>query len=558
MAPQKNEIQAILPWNNSELEALLKDLIAHGSEASKADFKAEIEMNTQEQKAELLKDISAIANTYDVNYADYGFLIYGVKAKTIVGITLTEQDTDKFQNQIEQLLKSYISPMPQVYVTSFETEAGQKWGAIVMPPRNNKPYMFFKEMQCREPKHTRRKGEWFVRRGSTTDLGLPEDLAVITQKQTDLLLEPLRESVRSLQSRVGKTEEQYNSALFKLVERAVLALPANANQESAAQEELGADISEALGMDLPSRLKQKLRTPKDAITEDIIAEAKVIRDFLDGPDTGLPWAPQLNNAVGNKKIIDDLEEKTRPLQLSIATILLNDNKGTYTVALLRAIKMLAKTTEVPNGISYNKIGEAIRYYPLGIIIYTIFACGVAAGRGEILKQVLETPLKIQRRKEASHITNTFFSWYEAKALFNDAFAQRACDPIAQRIRQVIIDHVGEMVTEPTESEYFFGGEFLLALANIDVGMTEGASAENRVPGPGLYLYMNEAQDAISGILIEHPDWLDKLYSHPLSEILDMFDLNAHKMASTGCFASGIIGLKTRDSYDESLKRKAKK
>ena len=166
--------------------------------------------------------------------------------------------------------------------------------------------MFFKDLSCRDPRYTRRKGEWFVRRGSTIDPGLPEDLAVIVQRQTDLLLEPLRESIRSIQSRVGKTEEQYNSALFKLVERAVSALSQTTDRKSEVSEEISVDIGEALGTDLPTRLKQKLRTPKDAIAEDLIAEAKAVRDFLDGPATGLPWAPQLNNAVGNKKIIDPL------------------------------------------------------------------------------------------------------------------------------------------------------------------------------------------------------------------------------------------------------------
>src|SRR5216683_8450280 len=90
--------QEILPWSSAELEKLLRELIAHGTEAAKVDFKAEIEIGTPEQKAELLKDITAIANTYDESYGDHGFLIYGVKAKVITGVTATETDTDKLQN----------------------------------------------------------------------------------------------------------------------------------------------------------------------------------------------------------------------------------------------------------------------------------------------------------------------------------------------------------------------------------------------------------------------------------------------------------------------------
>ena len=561
---KKKATQEILPWNNGELETLLRGVISHGTEVAKIDFKTEIETITNEQKADLLKDIIAIANTFDNSYEDHGFIIYGVKAKAITGITTTESDTDKFQNHIEQLLKTYISPMPQIYVLGFETTDGKKWGVIVIPPRNSKPHMFFKDLFCTDHSRSRKKGEWFVRRGSTTDPGLPEDLALITQKQTELLLEPLRESIRSLQSRVAKTEDQYNSALFKLVERAVSTIPERAERTPEQLRDLeinvsdSIDVGESLGMDLPTRIKHRLRTPKNAIAEDLISEAKGLREYLDGAETGLLWAPQLKNPEGNKKIITDLEEKTQALQLSIAAIMLNDSKGEYTDALLRSIKILAKATEVPIGVQYNRIGEALRYYPLALILYTIFICGVAANRGGVLRQVLEIPIKHHRRNGASAITDVYFFYYEARALFNDAYEQRWCEPVAQRIRQVLSDKVGEMITEFSEPEYFFRGEFVLALTNIDKCMSGGEDAERRVPLGGLYLYMHEAHDPIAEFILENPEWFGKFYSHPLNEILDMFDRNAHKMAGSGCIAIGMHGLKTADHYQESLKRKAKK
>lgn len=552
---KKKLTQEILPWTNEELESILKEVIAHGSEMAKIDFKAEIETGTPEQKAELLKDITAIANTYDDNYEDHGFIIYGVKTKTIAGITTTEQDTDKFQNHIEQLLKTYISPMPQIYVTGFETDDGKKWGAIVIPPRNTKPHMFFKDFSCQNPARTRKKGEWFVRHGSTTDAGLPEDLAIITHKQMEATLEPIRESVRTLQSRVSKTEEQYNSALFKLVERAVSAIPQVPDQGTEKSEEVKADIGEVLGIDLPSRLKQRLRTPKDAITEDLINEAKIIREYLDGAATGLPWAPQLNSADENKKIIEDLEEITRSFQISVATIMLSDSKGVYTDGLLRALKVLAKVTDVPSGAQYNRIGESLRYYPLLLILYTIFTCGVAANRGDVLRHVLDMRLKYQRRKETLSIAYVYFLSYEAKAFFNDAFTQRWCEPIAQRIRQVLSDRVLEMVTDFTEPEFFFKGEFVFALKHIDDTMTDGEAVEHRTPLGGAYLFFYEAHDPITSLVTENPEWFAKLYDHPLNEILDMFDRNANKMAGSGCIAIGMHGVKTVDAHNEALKKK---
>jgi hypothetical protein len=545
-------MQTILPWDNEELQTLLQDLIAHGTEAAKIDFKTEIETATAEQKAELLKDITAIANSFDTNYADHGMLIYGVKGKAIIGITQTESDTDKLQSHIEEILKTYISPMPQIYVVAFSIATGERWGAIIIPPRNSKPHMFFKDLQCADQKRSRKKGEWFVRRGSTTDRGLPEDLAIITQRQTELLLEPLRESVKNLQLRIAKVEEQYNAALFKLVERAVSVLPAVDIQRSEAREELGAEIEDALSMDLPSRLRQKLRTQKDALAETLIVEAKTLRNFLERASTELSWAPKLNDAVGGRKIIETLEEKTRPLQLSLATIILNDRNETYTDALLRAVKILSKTIEVPTGTTYNSMGEGVRYYPLALLLYTIFVCGVAVRRGDLLKKVLAIPLRRSGRRQTEHILDLFYRWRGAGALFNDAFSQRWCEPMAERIRQVINDRIGEMFGEFSEPELFFRGEFVLALTPIDHSITIGSAGGEPTPLPGLYLYIEEAYEVIEEFLVERPDWLAKFYNSPMDEILRIFDRNASKAIAPNCIAIGLHGLRTADFYRQSL------
>lgn len=550
--------QQLLPWTNGELESLLRELISHGSEVSKIDFKLELEIKTAEQKAELLKDITAIANTYDDhNYNDYGFIIYGVQSKTIVGVSSTETNADKLQNTIEQILKTYISQMPQVYVTSFVTTDGKNWGAIVIPPRNTKPHMFFKDLACAaNPTKTRKRGEWFIRRGSTTDPGFPEDLALITQKQFELRLDPLRESIKSLQVRLGKTEEQYNSALFKLVERALKSLPEVKNLDK--DDDITTDLGEAFGMDLPSRLKQKLRTPKNAIAEDLIAEVKLITDYIGGINANLPWTPQLNDPESNKKIITELENIVRTFQISVATIVLKDEKDLYTDALLKSIKLLAREIEIPSGTQYNRIGEALRYYPLCIILYTIFVCGVSTNRGSLLRKVLDIPIKHRDRNILVPITDVYFYTYEVKSLINDAFSQRWCEPIANRVRQLISDNVGDMLTEFSELEYFFKGEFVLVLANIEKCMSRGEGADHRVPLGGLYLYLHEAYDPITDLIQELPDWLTKFYKYPLNEILDMFDRNSHKMCERGCFSTGLRGIKTVDIYQETLRKRAPK
>jgi hypothetical protein len=559
MYMDEKTVETILPWSLRDLESMLRELIALGSEIPKADFKTEIELGNAEKNAELLKDITAIANTYDDHYADHGFLIYGAKPKAITGAKCTETNTDTLQGNIEQLLRENISPMVQIHVFGFEEKNGDKWGVIVIPPRSFKPYMFFKEIQCQQDRaRTRKKGDWFVRKGSTTVHGLPEDLALINQRQTELLLEPMRDSIRNLQQRVAKTEEQYGNAIFKLVAQAVSTATPTPYQGLVELEERNAEIGIALGLDLPTRLKKKLRTPQDALEDDLVTEAKNLQIFLESSNTDISWTPQPNNPEENKKIIETIEEKTRELQVSVAIIVLNDDKRVYEEALLRALRILVKHVYPPNGTPFNRLGEAVRYYSIGIILYTIFVCGVYANRGDLLRKILSIPLRHKERAVTSDITEIFFSWYEIRVLINDTLAQKRCEPILDRVRETISSNIGEMLSERSESEYYFPGEFVLALTRIDREMTEGGDVERRMPFSGLYLYMHEARDVIAAFLIEAPDWFGTLYNHPITEILDMFDRNAHKTESPGCIATGMRGMKTRELYDQGVRRKAQK
>ena len=261
----------------------MKELISHGTELAKVEFKRDIGTGTPEQKAEPLKDIDALANTYDEgHYNDFGFLIYGVHSKTIVGAAGLSSDPDKFQNHIERLLKSYIFPMVPIYAMGFTEAGGEKWGAIVIPPRHEKPYMFFRDLPCADPKLFKRRGDWFVRRGATTDRGGPEDLSTISRRQMRQIVEPLHERIQNLQLRTTRIEDQYNSALFGLVTKVFRALTPSGSQGATLLEEEGPEnatvrpqlnaavetvIASVPSFNIPARLKRQLRGADDALSQ---------------------------------------------------------------------------------------------------------------------------------------------------------------------------------------------------------------------------------------------------------------------------------------------------
>lgn len=547
----------LLPWLTDELKELLRNFVALGTETSKADCKLELTLDTADKKADFLTDVTSVANSFDdTNFGDHGFLIYGARAGTIVGAPTSTPAADKLQNQAEQLLKEYISPMPQVYVVEFAEPDGKRWGAVVIPPRGEKPYMFVKDLQCKDPRRTRTRGQWFVRRGATTDRGLPEDLARITQRQMSALLEPLKESLRSVQSRIGNVEEQYNSALFGLlVERSGSGSPANA--AALPSSPIAEATEKALGMDLASRLKLRLRTPTDRLSEDVLEEARKLAEYISGASTGLPWAPQPSNTAGNKATIDELEEKTLPLLLAVATIVLNDEKGQYTSTLLAALKLLAKAPVVPGGVSYNRLGEGLRHYPLGLILYAVATVGVAANRGALLHDILTLPIKYPRVARISRITETYRYWYSAKELFNDAYEQRWCSPLNMRARQILADHIGEMLAGLSEPEYFFPGEFVLMLSRIDTDMSDERDPQHQIPWPGLYLYHHESVEPIIEFLSDSPAWFEKIYQHKLSDILHRFRDNAGKAAPEDCWGHRLDFVDVVKVFEEGHARKAK-
>lgn len=546
-------LQELLPWANRELQLILEDLISHGTELAKIDFKRDLDIATTEQKSELLKDLIAIANTYDENYQDYGFLVYGVQGTTIVGVQGSAGDTDKLQNQIEQLLKTYIAPMLTIYALGFTSADGTSWGAIVIPPRDNKPHMFFRDLESRDPKQFRRRGEWFVRRGATTERGGPEDLMLIVHRQTAALLEPLHESIRNLQSRASIAEERYNTALFKLVAQ-------SANVAAGGMSALEADAPGAVQVsaaDLPARLRYALRRPIDALGDELVSEARALHEYLAGSQSGLAWLPQANDSDDSRRIVESIEAAATPLQVSIATAILNDRDNVLSEKIVRSIAMVARAPEAPIGTSFNRIGEALRYYPLGLLLYTSFVCGVAANRGDLLQRILSIPLKFSRSRTTSQITDVFSCWYDARELFNSAIGVRKCEPMVERARQTLADRVGEMVPTATEAEYFFAGEFALALTGIDRAIVSELPDEMQTPLPGLYLYSHEASDVIAGFLGERSDWLESFYASPLMQILQSFERNAGRATARDCWGRAMIGFKPTAIYEEALARRAR-
>ena len=155
-----------LPWDRSQLEALARQLVERG-EGPKVDLKAMLDLSGAAAHGELLKDISAMANTYDAAHRNYGFIIVGASSSAVTFAQFS-QTTDQLQATIDDLVKKHIEPFVRSHVLLFGHDQ-EAWGVIVIPPTRQAPHVFVHDI------HKRSRGDIYVRRGTTTDKAGPAD-----------------------------------------------------------------------------------------------------------------------------------------------------------------------------------------------------------------------------------------------------------------------------------------------------------------------------------------------------------------------------------------------
>lgn len=142
----------------------LKKLI-QSPESPKLDFKAELHLDFEMQKRELVKDVSAMANSK----GGRGYIIYGIADKTreIIGIDPTLQhDTEE---RIQQILCNRVDPPVPVRFEMISID-GKFIGVLTI----------FKSGQ--QPHQVRQSGSFYIRRGSTTDIARRREVADMLQE----------------------------------------------------------------------------------------------------------------------------------------------------------------------------------------------------------------------------------------------------------------------------------------------------------------------------------------------------------------------------------------
>ena len=170
----------------------LKQLLSK-EEGEKLDFKAELKLNTEGEKKELVKDVTAIANSR----GGRGYIIYGVEDKTkhIIGIN----SSDFQEEQIQQII--YNRTDPPVPVNVDLVQINEKTVAVLTIFRSR-----------HAPHQMIQTGAFYVRRGSTTDFARRAELASMMQENGLLSFETVLIKNASLEDLdFGRINQYFNS-----------------------------------------------------------------------------------------------------------------------------------------------------------------------------------------------------------------------------------------------------------------------------------------------------------------------------------------------------------
>jgi len=149
------------------------EMAAKGEEDYWLDFKAKFDFDSDKHRAELVKDISALANTVDTT----GYLIIGVdcsgETTNYPGFNETYDDA-----KLQQIVNTRLNKPVSFSYDRFEYD-GNTYGCFAVPYSDVKPHQISKNVDIKENGEKKRilsEGQVFIREGSSTRFAKIEEI----------------------------------------------------------------------------------------------------------------------------------------------------------------------------------------------------------------------------------------------------------------------------------------------------------------------------------------------------------------------------------------------
>lgn len=508
-----------LPWDRRTLEERVRRMVSDQVETPKIDAKRSLDLSTKAAKVELVKDISAMANTDDGNHHDdHGFIIFGAEAGAIVGgvALLGAGKVDNTSASISQLIDQYLGPTPRIHLIGFMDDPTGPWGVLVIPPSGDQPHIFIKASDG--PK----VGDWLVRINDTTSRATPADYVRVLSKATSRAVGPFERKLQELESRLAEVERWPAGVQVVAPGSATRAAAPTPVQAPAAQSTV-------------ERLRAKLAGPEAQLDDAIVQDALSLSNHL---ESDLPWAIHRITRADATNLLDQIESMTQPVARSFATIARYDQTGRHLDGLERAARLLARIPRPGPSTESTDSGVYIRAYPFVLCLYSALATAIRGSNPAPMATLLGVPARIDAHtSEARRAIWMPRVLYWAGDIFQAALPgqKRHFIPCANRLMARTTDWTAELLLGDSPRETYFVTEFLITLLSI------GGAHPTDFPIPGLYLYAGEACEPIRRFLVGRPDWLQPLFPEGLRETLAKFDASAHQMLDRHAFhAPGFL------------------
>lgn len=170
-------------------------LIEYGEEDDRVDYKRNLDINCEKEWLNLVKDISAFANTRG------GYLVFGVADddKSLVGLPKNIENILKDANNIHSKINSYLDPELTAIRSKSFREKGKYFVVIFVPQSFNLTHIIKNDgviyKQSNKPKMILKKGTFYVRRSSSNHLGDSRDLDDIVERRIDQFRDSLIDKI---------------------------------------------------------------------------------------------------------------------------------------------------------------------------------------------------------------------------------------------------------------------------------------------------------------------------------------------------------------------------
>ena len=503
--------------------------------------KEKVEFKRWKKEVELVKIISAIANTdgqpennplFEALGDDYGLVVLGIADNgEIVGITNAEEvhwlweKEDSINAALADKLNKWVAPIPRVEVYVFE-EGDKRLAAFLIFPSTAQPHVFIRNGEGVQ------RGDWYVRRLTTTERAGPEDLVRVMRKP----VEALQREINRVEARLSGRLEEAFSQIYRWTE-----LLASRGLDTLAQEADPA-TQDAIPAELPphERIRRRLGRPSDPVAE---ALSEAFDGLTHGVKTaGIPWAPHPATPEEAKGWIERLEESAIPTIQAVANLVALDKKGNYASLLQELLETYVEDfSEVPVNTTFNEAGRGLYLYPLVLLHYAVAIVAYASRHVAYLHVLKDAAWLVRNERTLPQVPRVRDHVIWSGDLFRFADQRKWCDPLSEHALQLLLKGKGILrealppraLRDP--DQLFLEAELVLAL--IALRNTQGGR-----PFLGNYVYTGTTRRAACRLL-ERGNFIGEVLERPVRSALDeLLQVFQNMMGSLPCFREGISSL----------------